>query len=102
MMGTVNLPANQVAQGTADEYIRGEMLFAGDARQADGGCSTIRQRLTQPSVVFVGDYRCKSEGQGGMTGRERKLAPTLEKPACAIVFDRALPLKRILERLKHN
>src|SRR5882762_1219569 len=75
VMRAVNITANTIARGAADQHVREIMLAAGEARETDGAGNPVSADLHPAMiVVFVSDHRRQRPRLNTVAGRKRRSA----------------------------
>ena len=94
-MSPVNLSADEITDGAADERVGGKVLIGGDARGTDGSRATVGKQLGQRSRVFVSEDGSDRPGGGGMfRGEGITLRPEIAVPIALI---RPIALRNALD-----
>src|ERR1700674_1145413 len=95
-MRAIDLAANQPPNRSANDDVRGEMLFSKDAGCAHSRGQTVNCHLRERAWIFVGDYTGDGPGHGRMVRRKRHAM--LKKVAEPLALVGTFSSKRVLER----
>src|SRR6266850_6499860 len=96
-MRAINITANAVSRGAADQHVRKIMLAASESRETYSSRDSIRAHLhPRTIVVFVGDHRSQRPRLNAMAGRKRRSA--VKELAAIFPGQRAATLRDLFQR----
>src|SRR5260370_4380998 len=101
MRRMIDILADSVAQGAADQHVRKVMVAAGEARDADRAGDSISGNLHDAVIViFVRDYRRQRPRFNAMTGWKRRSA--IKEVAASLRRGRATTLSYLFQCSYHE
>src|SRR5436189_367255 len=96
-MRAINITANAVSRGAADQHVRKIMLAASESRETYSSRDSIRAHLhPRTIVVFVRDHRGERPRLDAVAGRKRRSA--VKELAAIFPGQRAATLRDLFER----